>query len=145
MNRWTRITNRRPGWVLIAGLVLAVVAASYGLTVFPRLSSGGYGDPNSSSEKALSTLSSKFKDQRADLIILFSASDRSITNDASRAQFVRRQLNTAKSTAGVASVTSYFSTGATDFVSTTGRQTFATIALDGAEAQKIATFHSLQN
>ncbi len=145
MNRWTHITNRRPGWVLTAGLILAVIAASYGLTVFSRLSSGGYGDPNSSSEKALSTLSSEFKNQRSDLVILFSASDRSITSDPSTAQFVRRQLDTAKSTSGVANVTSYFSTGAPDFVSTSGRQTFATVALNGTQAEKVTTFHNLQN
>jgi len=122
-----------------------VIAASYGLTVFSRLSSGGYGDPNSSSEKALSTLSSEFKNQRSDLVILFSASDRSITSDPSTAQFVRRQLDTAKSTSGVANVTSYFSTGAPDFVSTSGRQTFATVALNGTQAEKVTTFHNLQN
>lgn len=145
MNRWTHITNRRPVWVLLAGLVLSLIAANYGLGVISRLSSGGYGDPNSSSEKALSTLSSRFKDQRADLVILFSSSEPSITGDPSTAQFVRRQLDTAESTAGVAHVASYFSTGAPDFVSAEGKQTFATITLEGSEAQKTAALHDLQN
>jgi RND superfamily putative drug exporter len=145
MNRWTHFTNRRPGWILTAGLILTILAASYGLTVFSRLSNGGYGDPNSSSEKALSALTSKFKDQRADLIVLFGANGQSITTDAATAQVVKRQLETAKQTAGVANVVSYFSTKAPDFVSTDGQQTFATIALDGSPAQKIATLHTLQD
>ncbi len=145
MKFWTHLTNRRPVWILMAGLVLAVIAASYGLSVFSRLSSGGYGDPDSSSQKAMTTLTNNFKNQRSDLIMLFSASESGITKNAATSEVVKRQLDRAKSETGVAHVTSYFSTGAADFISTNTKQTFASIALDGNEAQQTATFHALQN
>ncbi|HEY6737030.1 MAG TPA: MMPL family transporter [Candidatus Saccharimonadia bacterium] len=143
MQYWSKVIIRFPVLVLAAGIALTIVAAHLGLSVFGRLSSGGYGDPKASSQQARQQLNNIFHDQRADLLVLFTADQGGIVSDADHLERVKTAVQTIRDTAGVHEVTSYFSTGMPSFVSTDGKQTFATVVLDGNESQQTKTYHDI--
>ena len=128
---------------MLAGVALTAAAASYGLSVFDRLSNGGYGDPRSPSQQAFNQLKTTFKDQRSDLLILITAETGTITSDGDRLNRIQNDLKTVSETPGVTKVTSYFSTGAPTLVSTDSKQTLASVVLDGNQAKQTTTYQRI--
>lgn len=144
MNRLAGIINRFPFLVTTFGLAAALAAAFYGLQVFDHLSSGGYGDPTSESWQARQLLDDNFDDQRTDVVLLFETTDSSAAITGPAASKIRQMLDDVKQTAGVDAVSSYFSTNSPVFVSTDGRQTFASLALAGDEQNQLQVLEKLE-
>ena len=135
MNRLALIINRLPVYIVTLGLLLSVSAGYYGLRVFDHLSSGGYGDPASESWRAQEILTEQFDGQRTDVILLLETTDGSAVTTGKFTSIAQRILAEAAATDGVDKVTSFYSTGAAQFVSQDGRQTFASLSLAGKTDQ----------
>ena len=117
--RWSGIT---------VALVIVVTAAVYGSSLFSLLKSGGFTDPNSQSSQAQTLLTTKLGGASADVIILMRSDSLHVT-DPAFASAAKQVLTTVQARPAVASVTSYFSTQSTSFVSRDGHETFAVVQL----------------
>src|SRR5947209_3073355 len=115
----------RTRWmVLMAALVLVASAATFGFGVFSSLKTGGFNDPASESSKAQALLDTKFPNSSADIIILM-RSDTLRATDAAFTDAATQLLTTLKARSEITSVTSYYSTHSSSFLSRDGHETFA--------------------
>lgn len=86
MTWWARFVGRRPLTVLIACLVVGVLAAGWGATLFDRLTNGGFEDPASDSSKIQDATVAHFGDTGADVILLYRATNGLATDPANAAK-----------------------------------------------------------
>ena len=121
--RWT---------VLIAALLVVAAAAIYGFGVFGSLKTGGFYDPASESSKALNLLDSKFPDSSADAIILM-RSDTLHATDPAFTDAATQLLTTLKARSEITSITSYYSTHSSRFLSRDGHESFAIVHLSSQD------------
>ena len=84
MQTWGRFVASRAWTVLIAGLVLVVAAAVFGLGVFGSLSNGGYDDPASESARSLAKEQATFTSHDADIVVIYSSQSMKVTDPAFR-------------------------------------------------------------
>src|SRR5712691_1786889 len=117
-------TFYRTRWaVLIAALLLIVAAAIYGFGVFGSLKTGGFYDPASESSKAIDLLDTKFPNASADIIILM-RNDTLHATDPAFSNAATQLLATLQARPEITSVTSYYSTHSSRFLSKDGHETF---------------------
>ncbi len=86
LDRWSRILNRRPLAVLLAGLVLTLAAGAYGAGVFDSLSQGGFDDPSSESSAALDREREALGNQGVDVVAIYSSEELTADDAAFREQ-----------------------------------------------------------
>jgi trehalose monomycolate/heme transporter len=119
----------RARWIAIfVALVIVAGAAILGSGLFGVLKSGGFNDPASESTKAQNLLDTKLGGSTADIIILMSNSSIKAT-DPAFTYAATQLLATLKARPQVASVSSYYSTHSTSFLSRDGHETFAVVQL----------------
>ncbi len=119
----------RARWIAIfVVLVIVAGAAILGSGLFGVLKSGGFNDPASESPKAQNLLDTKLGGSTADIIILMSNSSIKAT-DPAFTYAATQLLATLKARPQVASVSSYYSTHSTSFLSRDGHETFAVVQL----------------
>jgi uncharacterized membrane protein YdfJ with MMPL/SSD domain len=119
----------RARWaVLLGGLALVTAAAIFGTGVFGLLTAGGFQDPNSQSTHAQNVLDQQLGGASTDIVLLFQSDSHKATDPAFAAA-ATQVLNTLQARPEVASVTSFYSTGNTAFVSRGGYETFAAVQL----------------
>ncbi|MFD6099948.1 MMPL family transporter [Nocardiopsis flavescens] len=130
----TRLTTRRPRWVLAIALLAVVGAVVLGSGVADRLRAGqGTEDPSSESALAAEVLEDHFPDSRPNLILLVTAED-GVDDRAAAA----RGLGLAEGLAyedGVAGVTSYWQTGSDELKSDDGTRALIAAHVSGDEAE----------
>ncbi len=143
MNSWIKLITKRPVWVILAGLLLTIMAATWGLKVFSHLSSGGFDDPKSSSYRAAEIVSREFATRHTDLVVLFTASDQRVDAPATAAK-IKTEVDKIAAADGVKSVVSVFTAPLPSFTSKDGHQTFALVTLDGKPAVQQKTFERLE-
>ncbi|MGO8948257.1 MAG: MMPL family transporter, partial [Ktedonobacterales bacterium] len=130
-NVLTRLGNilYRTRWaVLLGGMALVLAAAIFGTGVFGFLSAGGFQDPNSQSTHAQTVLDQQLGGATTDIVLLLQSNTLKATDPA----FVRaatQMLATIQAQPEVASVTSYYSTHSSSFISRDGQETFAAVQL----------------
>ncbi|MBS43592.1 MAG: hypothetical protein CMH83_10615 [Nocardioides sp.] len=73
IDRWADIVATRARLVLVAGILVVVGAATYGLGVFDALSQGGFDDPDSESGRELALERDTFGNQNVDVLVLYGA------------------------------------------------------------------------
>ena len=105
MNRWIRLTTKRAVWILAAGAILTIVAASWGLGVFKHLSNGGFDDPTSSSAKAAAIVAREFPAEQIDLIVLFTSHSPVLSGPSAQSS-LRQDISKLAAAPGVSHVTS---------------------------------------
>ena len=126
-------TFYRARWtVLIISLFVIVAAATYGFGVFGSLKTGGFADPASESSKAQNLLDSKFPNSSADAIILMH-SDMLHATDATFMDAATQLLTTLKARPEITSITSYYSTHSSRFLSRDAHETFAIVHLSSLD------------
>ncbi|HEX6468315.1 MAG TPA: MMPL family transporter [Streptosporangiaceae bacterium] len=131
---WGRFVYRRRRWVLSVGLVAIAFAAIWGTGVFGALtSSGGFETPGSNSDKAATIAERALGRGGADVVVMYRSQDRKVDDPAYRAAVTRALA--ALPPDKVAGTTSYWSTGASRFVSADRRSTYAIVRLTGADDQ----------
>jgi uncharacterized membrane protein YdfJ with MMPL/SSD domain len=133
----------RARWfVLLAGVLLVIAAGIFGGGLFGLLKSGGFEDPNSQSSHAQTLLNQQLGGATTDIVILMQSRTLSVT-DPAFASAATQLLDTLRARPEVASVTSYYSTQSTRFVSRDGHETFAVLQLtskdDTIKAQQYKT------
>jgi trehalose monomycolate/heme transporter len=130
-----RFSFRHRWPVLIAFTILFPVAGIVGGGAFAALKPGGFDDPTAESFTASELLLDELDAGGADLIALYAVPSGSVEEPAVR-DAVTAALDRAAQDPGVERVTSFYGTGAPQFVSRDGTRTFAVISLHGDDAEK---------
>jgi uncharacterized membrane protein YdfJ with MMPL/SSD domain len=129
---WGRALYRRRWLTLGITLVVVAVAAVWGTGVFGKLSSGdNFGPPASQSQHEASQADRVFGRNDADVVVLYRSATMSVGDPGYR-QAVTAALSQLPR-ADVARVTTYWSSGSAQLVSTDRHATYAVLQLTGAD------------
>jgi trehalose monomycolate/heme transporter len=127
---WGRVIYRRRRLVLVVALIVVAFAAAWGTGVFGRLqSSGGFTPPDSQSQQSSNLATAAFGRDAGDVVVLYSSPTMSVRSPAFRAAVTHVLAGLPADR--VDSAATYWSTGSPQFVSTSGRQTYAVLELAG--------------
>ena len=137
---------RRAWLVLAAGLLFMVLGGVYGTGVFGQLKNGGFADPASEATKVQAALSEHLGRPAGAIIVLFTAPDGSgLTVDAPEYRAaVEASLGRLAGKEGIASIDSFYSTGAPQLVSNDRRSTYAAVGVRGDEGAQQEYFTHLR-
>jgi trehalose monomycolate/heme transporter len=128
---WGRLVYRRRRLVLVIALVVVAFAAAWGTGVFGRLqSSGGFTPPDSQSQQSSNLATAAFGRDAGDVVVLYSSPTMSVRSPAFRAAVTHALAGLPADR--VESAATYWSTGSPQFVSGSGRETYAVLELAGA-------------
>src|ERR1700722_5009556 len=129
---WGRVLSRRRRLTPIITLVFVAFAGAWGTGVFGLLSSGdNFTPPFSPSQREANQASQVFGRNDADVVVLYRSATMTVTDPAYR-QAVATALGRPPR-ADVARVTTYWSTGSPNLVSTDRHATYAVLQLTGAD------------
>src|SRR5258708_35193429 len=142
---WGRVVYRRRRLVLVIALIGALFGAVWGTGVFGKLqSSGGFTPPNSQSQQSSNLATAAFARNAGDVVVLYSSPTLSVRSPAFRAAVTHALAALPHSK--VASATTYWSTGSPQFVSGSGRETYAVLALKGSDdAARQQSYDAVKN
>ncbi len=127
---WGRLVYRRRRLVLVIALIVVAFAAAWGTGVFGKLqSSGGFTPPNSQSQQAGNLATAAFGRDTGDVVVLYSSPTMSVRSPGFRAAVTHTLAGLPASR--VESTATYWSTGSPQFVSASGRATYAVLELTG--------------
>jgi trehalose monomycolate/heme transporter len=142
---WGRIIFRRRRLVLAAAALAVIAAAAWGTGVVGKLqSAGGFVPPNSQSQQEATLASTAFGRDADDVVVLYKSSSLTVHSPAYRAAVTGSLARLPGSR--VESVTTYWSTGSAEFVSSNGRLTYAVLELTGgSDAARIKSFDAIQD
>jgi uncharacterized membrane protein YdfJ with MMPL/SSD domain len=128
---WGRLVYRRRRLVLVIALIVVAFAAAWGTGVFGRLqSSGGFTPPDSQSQQSSNLAAAAFGRDAGDVVVLYSSPTMSVRSPAFRAAVTHALAGLPPGR--VESAATYWSTGSPQFVSASGRETYAVLELAGA-------------
>jgi trehalose monomycolate/heme transporter len=128
---WGRVIYRRRRLVLVVALIVVAFAAAWGTGVFGRLqSAGGFTPPDSQSQQSSNLATAAFGRDAGDVVILYSSPTLSVRSPAFRAAVTHVLAGLPADR--VESAATYWSTGSPQFVSASGRETYAVLELAGA-------------
>jgi RND superfamily putative drug exporter len=141
---WGRGVYRRRRLVLVIATLGVVFAAVWGTGVFARLqSAGGFDAPNSQSQQSANLAAKAFGRDAGDVVVLYSSPTRSVRSAAFKSAVTATLAALPRSR--VASYQTYWSTGSPQFVSASGRKTYALIELTGgSDAARIKSFDAIK-
>jgi RND superfamily putative drug exporter len=124
-----KIAYHRKWLVLIAFAILLPLAGVFGGSVFSALKSGGFTDPGSESARATLALQQQLHAGEADIVALYTAPAGSTVDAPAFSTAVTAAVARASGDAAVIGASSYYSTGATFFLSNDRTQTFVVASL----------------
>ena len=142
---WGRVVYRRRRLVLaIAGIGL-IFAAVWGTGVFGSLqTAGGFDAPNSQSQQEAALAARTFGRGSGDVVVLYSSKTAITASPADRSAVTASLARLPRSR--VESYATYWSTHSAQFVSASGRQTYAVIQLTGGnDAARILSFNAISD
>ncbi|MGD0684193.1 MAG: MMPL family transporter [Streptosporangiaceae bacterium] len=140
---WGRVLYRRRRLVLVISLILVAFAGAWGTGVFGSLqSAGGFTTPNSQSQRSSDLAAAAFGRDTGDVVVLYRSATQTVADPAYRAAVTH--VLAALPRGRVESVATYWSTGSRQFVSASGRETYAVIELTGADdSARITNFDAI--
>ena len=140
---WGRTVYRRRWLVLAIAAVGMVAAAVWGTGVFTRLqTAGGFDVPGSQSQREANLATRTFGRDAGDVVVIYSSKTMTVRAPAFRSAVTATLAALPRSRA--ASYATYWSTGSPQFVSPSGRQTYAVIELTGhTDAARISSYNAL--
>jgi trehalose monomycolate/heme transporter len=128
---WGRIAFRRRRLILVAALLVAVLGAGWGTSIFARAqTAGGFDAPNSQSQREASLATRAFGRDAGDVVVLYSST--TLTTAAPAFRSAVTGTLAALPHGQVASYATYWSTRSRQFVSASGHQTYAVLELAGS-------------
>jgi trehalose monomycolate/heme transporter len=141
---WGRIIYRRRRLVLVLTLIVVAFAGVWGTGVFGSLqSAGGFNAPHSQSQRASDLAAAAFGRDTGDVVVLYKSATMTVADPAYRAA-VTRTLG-ALPRSKVESAATFWSTGSRQFVSASGRETYAVLELTGgSDAARIKSFDAIR-
>ncbi len=129
--RWGRTAYRRRRLILVIALLVAVVGGVWGTTIFAKVqTAGGFNAPDSQSQHEANLATSAFGRDAGDVVVLYSSKTLTTASPAFRSAVTQTLAALPHSKAE--SYASYWSARSRQFVSASGRQTYAVIELAGA-------------
>jgi trehalose monomycolate/heme transporter len=142
---WGRVVYRRRRLVLVIALIVIAFAAAWGTGVFSRLqSSGGFTPPDSQSQQAANLAAAAFGRDSGDVVVLYSSPDQTVRSPGFRAAATGTLAALPHSK--VLSYATYWSTGSPQFISASGRETYAVLELAGSDdATRITSFDAISS
>ncbi|MEO8517761.1 MAG: efflux RND transporter permease subunit [Dermatophilaceae bacterium] len=139
MQSWGRLVGRRAWTVLVAGLLLVVAAAVFGLGVFGSLSNGGYDDPESESARSLIAEHATFTSHDPDIVVIYSSTSMKATDPAFRRAV--SNVITGLPKGSIQRVTTWYQTPSPALLSKDQHSTRVILALTGtSQDQKAALY-----
>src|SRR2546427_112003 len=127
-------------------LISSVVAFAgvWGTGVFGSLqTAGGFNAPDSQSQHASDLASAAFGRDTSDVVVLYKSASLTVTDPAYRAAVTSTLAALPRSR--VESVATFWSTGSRQFVSASGRETYAVLKLTGgSDAARIKSFDAIK-
>ncbi len=141
---WGRIVFRRRRLVLAIALIGVALAGVWGTGVFSRLqSAGGFAAPNSQSVRAGNLATAAFGRDAGDVVVLYSSPSQTVRSPAFEAAVTATLA--ALPRADVQSAQTYWTTRSPQFVSASGRQTYAVLELAGGnDAARIKSYDAIK-
>src|SRR6266542_3942546 len=141
---WGRIIYRRRRLVLVLTLIVVAFAGVWGTGVFASLqTAGGFNAPDSQSQHASDLASAAFGRDTSDVVVLYKSARLTVTDPAYRAAVTSTLAALPRSR--VESVATFWSTGSRQFVSASGRETYAVLQLTGgSDAARIKSFDAIK-
>jgi trehalose monomycolate/heme transporter len=142
-DRWGHAVYRRRWLVLAIAALGIIVFAAWGTGVFGSLqSSGGFWPPNSASQREASLAQRTFGRDAGDVVVLYSSRTMTVSDPAFKSAVTNSLA--ALPASRVASTQTYWSTKPPQFVSRSGKQTYAVIELKGgSDPARIANFKAI--
>jgi trehalose monomycolate/heme transporter len=141
--RWGRTVYRRR-WLVLAIAAIGVVGfAVWGTGVFGALqSAGGFTAPGSQSQQEANLATKTFGRDAGDVVVLYSSKTMTVHDRAFRLAVTSTLARLPRGK--VTSYESYWSTRSPQFVSSSGRQTYAIVELaGGSDAARITSFDAI--
>lgn len=139
-----RFSFRRRWWLLLTGLFVIGIGATYGVGVFGALQSGGLLDPAAESSREAALVDQKFPDSRVSLLVLLSS--KTLTVDQPEFRDAARQVLAAiKRDPTPQSITSYENTSEARFVSRDRHAAYAVVSLNGTAEQRADAYPRLRS
>ncbi len=141
---WGRTIYRRRRLVVVLTLLVVAFAGAWGTGVFGSLqTAGGFNVPDSQSQRASDLASAAFGRDTPDVVVLYKSATMTVTDPAYRAAVTRTLA--ALPDAAVKSAATFWSTGSRQFVSASGRETYAVLELaGGSDAARIRSFDAIK-
>lgn len=130
--------------VLVIGLAFMAASGIFGLGVFGQLKAGGYDNPTAESTRVGDLLKSQLGADDRVLIALFNSKDGSKVESDQYKAAVESTLSKIKGQPNVGKITTFYSTGASAFVSTDHTATYAVIGLAGDDDVQLANLKTLR-
>ncbi len=128
---WGHAVYRRRRLVLAAALLFVVFAGLWGTSIFARVqTAGGFDAPGSQSQQEASLATRAFGRDAGDVVVLYSSKTLTTASPVFRSAVTSTLAALPRSRAE--SYATYWSTGSAQFVSASGRQTYAVIELAGS-------------
>lgn len=138
--------SQHPVTVVVLAVLLLAGAGLYGTTVFSRLTSQGFFANGSQSAAVYNGLQNKFSHLDPDVFILIkSKPDSGNVGSVKFDSAAQKVLRKVADTRGVASVTSYYSTGSNMFVSDNHRETYATVYFESNVKDSDKLAHTIRD
>src|SRR5712691_5518132 len=141
---WGRIIYRRMRLVLVLTMIVVAFAGAWGTGVCGSLqTAGGFNAPGSQSQHASDLASAAFGRDTSDVVVLYKSASLTVTDPAYRAAVTSTLAALPRSR--VESVATFWSTGSRQFVSASGRETYAVLKLTGgSDAARIRSFDAIK-
>jgi trehalose monomycolate/heme transporter len=142
---WGHVVYRRRRLVLVLAVIVVAFAAAWGTGVFSRLqSSGGFTPSDSQSQQASNVAQAAFGRDAGDVVVLYSSPDQTVRSPGFRAAVTGTLAALPHSE--VLSYETYWSTGSPQFISTSGRETYAVLELAGpTDDARQASYDAIKN
>jgi hypothetical protein len=146
MFSWWGHTVVRLRWLLVAvTLAFVAVGAAWGGSVFDRLSSGGFDDPDSESAQAIERIATELGRQDADVVVLYSSETTTVDDPAVRDP-ITDTLDDLRRDPHVVGVVSYYDAESPTLVAADRHSTYATITLDADDDDtKLAAYEEIES
>ena len=141
---WGRVVYRQRRLILAIALIVVAVGDAWGTGVFSRLqSAGGFAAPNSRSAQEANLAAGPFGRDAGDVAVLYSSPALTVRSPAFRAAVDTTLAALPRSR--VASFQTYWSTRSPQFVSASGRETYAVLEMTGAtNAARIRSYDAIK-
>src|ERR1035438_10496961 len=142
---WGHMVYRRRRLVLVIAALGVIFAAVWGTGVFGSLqSAGGFSDPGSQSQQEANLAGSTFGPDAGDVVVLYSSPAQTVTSPAFRSAVTGALAALPRSR--VASYATYWSAKSPQFVSASGRETYAVLELAGSsDTARQASYDAIKN
>jgi uncharacterized membrane protein YdfJ with MMPL/SSD domain len=129
-SRWGTFVYRRRRWIASLAVLAAAVSMLFASRTSSVLSTGGWYDPGSESQRVAAQLASDFGQGGSSLVVLFEATGRTDAASPAFQAEIAQALTRVKSDPRVAAIVGYAETGSPAFVSNSGDAAWVLVKLN---------------